>query len=351
MAGIASSIIGAFLQHQFAKERQEQAATQQQRQSQQEQQSRLQQALQMRDIVNDQQDRLQQDRIQDRQFRAKESLDQQQLQHRESRAQREHLADQARQSREMLFKEATKNRELAAKDRQAEWDRQLKASHQIWQQRLEETKVSREQSQKEAIGTPQVTSNMFKVDPETFQFIPVDNPDKPMRQLMAEGYRYLPENLRKDIRQLKATEFSFRQLQGSWSAVRQQSLVLRGLARIPGGTYINKEAAVFEKNATDFTSLFDSLIGGVRGGASPMLYEIRRKVLPDLLANPEVGDVIMTHMGQLVDTMMKANLNAMVGTPLGEPEQDAESTAKKLLGAYKRKGTATPTLPPNVRIR
>ena len=66
MAGIASSLISAFLQHQFAKERQEQenkATTERQAEARQQQ---LQQALQLREMINDQQDRQQQQQIAER---------------------------------------------------------------------------------------------------------------------------------------------------------------------------------------------------------------------------------------------------------------------------------------------
>ena len=61
--GIADSIISAFLSHQFAKERQEQAQAAQEKQQKEQSQARLQQALMMKDIMGQQQEQRLQEQI------------------------------------------------------------------------------------------------------------------------------------------------------------------------------------------------------------------------------------------------------------------------------------------------
>ena len=61
--GIADSIISAFLSHQFAKERQEQALAAQEKQQKEQSQARLQQQLMMKDIVGQQQEQRLQEQI------------------------------------------------------------------------------------------------------------------------------------------------------------------------------------------------------------------------------------------------------------------------------------------------
>ena len=344
--GIADSIISAFLSHQFAKERQEQAIAAQEKQQKEQSQARLQQQLMMKDIMGQQQEQ-----------RLQEQIAARRAQQEDAQAFRKAEAEKYKLTTGMMLQKQ-------AQDRKANLDEwTAKAKHmkdlQLGLYQAEQGVKAKEK----AVAPPdaRLVSDMFRVDPNTLSLIPVDDPNKPTRQLLAAGYRYIPPKTRENMQEIKRPLFAFKDLQNSWADVREQPLGLKVLGKGPFGTYINPQAAVFEKDATNFTSLFDALIGGVRGGASPMLFVIRRKVLPDLLSNPEVGDVIMKQMGQLMELLVYDQMNSQIGFRDPKREEQLQGLATTVVQkhdqfmrqqapATRQRGRGRRALPPGVTV-
>ena len=317
--GIADSIISAFLSHQFAKERQEQAQAAQEKQQKEQSQARLQQALMMKDIMGQQQEQ-----------RLQEQIAARKAQQEDAQAFRKAEAEKYKLTAEMTLK----HKALANKQALDEWTAKAKHMKDLQLGLFQAEQGVKAKEKEAAPPDPKLVSDMFKVDPNTLSLIPIDDPAKPTRQLLAEGFRYMPTRVRENMQEIKRPLFAFKQLQNSWEAVKEQPLGLRALGKGPFGTYINPEAAVFEKDATNFTSLFDALIGGVRGGASPMLYNIRRRVLPDLTSNPEVGSIVMKQMGELMDLMVYDQMNVQIGFRDSGREKKLQGLATSIVQDY-----------------
>jgi len=316
--GIASSLISAFLSHQFAKEQQQQAFRQQEKMQQARQQESMQQALMMREVIGQQQEQKLQEQIAARRFQQEDAQAARKSQQEDAQAFRKGMMEKYKLDVDAQLRKTDMDRKYALN----EWTAKAKHMKDL---QLGLFQAEQDVKAKEKAGAPpdaKLVSDMFRVDPSTLSLIPVDDPNKPTRQLLTEGYRYIPPKTRENMQELKRPLFTFRDLQRSWADVREQPLALRALGKGPFGTYVNPQAAVFEKDATNFTSLFDALIGGVRGGASPMLFQIRRKVLPDLTSNPEVGDVIMKQMGNLMELLVYDQMNSQIG--FRDPKREAQ---------------------------
>ena len=332
---IAESLISAFLSHQFQKERAEQESRQRQQQQRQQQQAQLQQALMMREVIGQQQEQQLQAQIADRQMRARETLENRKFQ-----------SESNRQLRKQLFEEAVQQRKLGLAEKETQFQRHRQVFMEEWGQKekIRQADIAAgKRGEREAKyvepPAPELLMKMYKFDPASRKFIIANDPTKSMEDWLAAGYRAYPAEDRRAVEELGAPAAAFNQLRDSWDALKKLNWARRVASKIPGvGSYITPEGAIYEKDATNFTSLFDRLIGGVRGGGSVMMQRIRRQILPDMTTNPKVGEVIMDQMEELIDTMIQNRTNAMLGFSVDRAKE--ETQASSLVSGYmKYKGT------------
>lgn len=191
-------------------------------------------------------------------------------------------------------------------------------------------------------------SKLSKFNPENRLFEPA--PDGiTERQASEGGFRVYSDKQKELVAELNDTETAFRQLKGSWEGVKSQNLATRLSTEIPiAGTFLNPEGALYRKDMTNFTTIFDKFLGGVRGAASPQMQKIRSAVLPQLSFNPAVGEVLMTQMEDLITTMSNARIASVTGQKLPpESEEVVKQKAQRVIDEFERqqKQLAEPITP------
>ena len=180
-------------------------------------------------------------------------------------------------------------------------------------------------------------SKLSKFNPESRLFEPA--PDGVTEREASEGgYRVYSDKQKELVAELNDTETAFRQLKGSWEGVKQQNLPTRLSTEIPVvGTYLNPEGALYRKDMTNFTTIFDKFLGGVRGAASPQMQKIRSAVLPQLSFNPAVGEVLMAQMEDLISTMANARISSVTGQKLPpEAEEVIKQKAQRVIDEFEK---------------
>lgn len=197
MAGIASSLISAFLQHQFAKERLEQQAAQADKQHKEDQQARLQQALMMKDITAQQQEFMLRQRQTAQEAALKMQIADRQMRHKESQDLRKQMADQAIQVRKQLATEGIEARRSFMEERQAEREQAREEGKVEWGRRMEiMDKLIRERAETGRVEGAKIGAEE-KLDQPALPGTYLDEQDRVVptpasrREVKENQYRYL----------------------------------------------------------------------------------------------------------------------------------------------------------------
>lgn len=175
-------------------------------------------------------------------------------------------------------------------------------------------------------------SKLFLYDSKTngFKPAPANLTDQ---QAQEQGYRMYDEKTRKDVNELKDVDIAFQQLKSAVGDIKDKSaLQLKG-SELTGGNFgFGPEGAVFKKATTNFTTVFDKFLGGVRGAASPQMQAIRAKVLPSIISTGQVSDRLMGDLQDLISQMSDSRIRAAIGD---QPNLDAvNAQADKVLATF-----------------
>lgn len=182
--------------------------------------------------------------------------------------------------------------------------------------------------------TPEQAGKMFKYDPATMGWSPLqpEDYDKPLMDLMKQGYRITTQQQQDSAKALPAMVQSFANLKDSYGKISKQGFAKRVGGEIPGvGSYINPEATDYLKSAQQFTTFFDAEVMGKRGAGSPQMQQLRAKVLPQLTTNPEIGKKLLGDFEQLMGVIKDNQVRMYSGQApdLQKEEKVAEAINKK----------------------
>lgn len=172
-------------------------------------------------------------------------------------------------------------------------------------------------------------SKLFKYDPASRQFV---TPDNMMTDAEAQkaGFKTYTDKQRAAVSDVAFANTAFEQLVINKAAADKTAgeSAFGPLANIASDItqgHVGGEAGRdFEKSRTQFTSAFDGLIGGVRGAASPLLTQIRLKVLPTLYTEKGTSNELLRQVGELVDVLSQSKINTMLGVPASQAYNDKE---------------------------
>ena len=192
--------------------------------------------------------------------------------------------------------------------------------------------------QDEAASKPLTTDQMgklWKFNPETKDFDPVppDMTHLTGRELQAKGFRTYSDKQRGMVDEIKDVGVALQQLRSSVADIQGKSAFDLKASQLTSGQFGGPEGAVFQKAATNFTTIFDKFLGGVRGAASPQMQAVRSKVLPTILSTQAVSDKLMGDLEDLITQMGDSRLKTVVG---GEQFNAAQmnAAAEKVLKTF-----------------
>jgi hypothetical protein len=175
-------------------------------------------------------------------------------------------------------------------------------------------------------------SKLFKYNRETGQF---ETPPPNITDSAAQeaGYRLYTEKQRDAATATTFAKSAFDQflLNKQAAQAEAEKSPLGNLANmaddLTGGRVTGGAGVAFNKSRVQLTTAFDQLIGGARGAASPMLTQIRLKVLPQLITEQGTSDKLASQFGELLDVLSEAKVNKSLGVPAGTAS-DAEIVAR-----------------------
>lgn len=191
--------------------------------------------------------------------------------------------------------------------------------------------------------TPQVFSKMMKFNPDTMEFDApgADLADASSTDLMKQGYKMYSEPQMRAVNEIKDTNVAFQQLRSAVQDIKGKSAPELLASQYTSGNVGGPEGAIFKKATTNFTSIFDKFLGGTRGAASPMMQQVRAKVLPTIFSTGEVSDRLMTDLDSLIKTMGENRVKSVIGgTAYDTAAQDKQ--AAKVLNTWAKDQSAAP---------
>jgi hypothetical protein len=183
--------------------------------------------------------------------------------------------------------------------------------------------------------TPEQTGKLWKFNPSTRDFDPVppELTNLSGQELQKQGYRAYSDKQRSAVDEMKDIGTALQQLQSAISDIQGKNAIALKTSQLTGGNFGGPEGAVFQKAATNFTTIFDKFLGGVRGAGSPQMQAIRQKVLPSIISSGEVTNTLMKDLTDLVQAMGDSRLKSVVG---GEAFKASEldTQANKVLDSF-----------------
>lgn len=164
--------------------------------------------------------------------------------------------------------------------------------------------------------TPEQTSKMWKYNPDTQDFDPVppELTGKSGKELQAMGFRVISDKQRSAVDEMKDVQTAFQQLSSAVRGVQGKGALSLKASELTGGNFGGDEGALFKKARTNFTTIFDKFLGGVRGAASPQMQAIRDQVLPSIFSTGTLSDKLMSDLQELINTMSDSRLKSVVGS-------------------------------------
>lgn len=312
---IVAGIISAFLQHQFAKERQEQAQQAQEQQAKEASQARLQQALQMREIMGEQIKAKQEIDIADRQSRQSAQL---QL--------REMMGKEALETRKQMFQQNLESRTAQHQMSLKEFETKANITDKLMRSRAEQNRkaqttatLERETLKRTMLPVPgKDLTNFVDIRGRSPLELTRDITQLTPAKLAESGFRYLPE-IRK--RAFDASLIGLTQLR----RIREQGLTLFAGIQ-PGQNLINYaklkgKAFLADPAVRAFEALVNETLptSAIASGLTPgrlgtqIIERIERPVMPDLSESWASLDIKL----KVIEQRMRNNLAVHFG--LGIP--------------------------------
>ena len=189
-------------------------------------------------------------------------------------------------------------------------------------------------------------SKLFRYNPDTqgFEAAPSNLTDA---QAQAQGFRTYDEKTRNAVNELKDVNIAFQQLRSAVNDIQGKSALGLKASELTGGNIGGPEGAVFKKASTNFTTIFDKFLGGVRGAGSPQMQAIRSKVLPSIISSPEVSDKLMGDLEDLINQMSDSRIRAAIGDQPNVNMKAINQKAEQVLRTFNGKGQASTTQPPS----
>jgi hypothetical protein len=180
-------------------------------------------------------------------------------------------------------------------------------------------------------------SKLFKFNPETesFDAAPANLTDQQARE---QGFRTYDQKQRESVESLKDVRVAFQQFKSALAGIQGKSALDLKTSQLSGGNLGGPEGAIFQKDATNFTTIFDKFLGGVRGAASPAMQAIRMKVLPSIISSQQVSDRLMNDMEDLIKEMSSTHIRAAIGNTPQADMASVDKKANKILKEAKTEG-------------
>jgi len=164
-------------------------------------------------------------------------------------------------------------------------------------------------------------SKLYRYNQQTGQLDIPQNPDISAEQAKREGFRSFGTKQLELFNKADSLDAPLADFKGvidrmkdenPYAVAADKQLSSRGLSLLspvsqPG---IGVE---FAKSAFNVTQMFDQLIAGARGAASPQLTQLRQEALPAILHSPELRDRLWTSFTNLVEGMKRANKISALG--------------------------------------
>jgi len=191
--------------------------------------------------------------------------------------------------------------------------------------------------------TPEQYSKLYRMNPQTGQ---LESPQSEMSapEAIKQGYKVLtPKQLETFYAadQLDAPLQQFKDIlaqargENPWALKADQFLSSHGAGMLSP----LKTAGLgveFNKSLFNVTQMFDQMVAGARGAASPQLTQLRQQALPGILNSPELRDRLMQSFEGVVDNIKRVNKAKALGIAPAPTDLKAITSFESQIGKINR---------------
>ena len=162
---------------------------------------------------------------------------------------------------------------------------------------------------------PRLVGSYFRYNSSTGDLEGVDDVNKSPKQLVTEGYRFYDK---KQLDTFYGADMLTRPMQEFKSVIDRAAkyhpyaLQADAVASSRGLGFVSPLdpediglGVEFKKSVFNVTQLFDQLIAGARGAASPQLAKLRSEALPGILNEPQLRDKLFASFSGIVDDLQR----------------------------------------------